>query len=256
MLLVCDLGNIQIDIGIYEERKLRTSFRISSESKRTSDEYGIILLDLLKANAIAKEEIDGAIIASTIPEVMHSFTNSLRKYLSIESMIVGPGLKSGVAIRYANPKEVGSDRIVTANGAISEYGRNLLIIDFSTAITFDYIDDKGDYRGGSIIPGVEIAAKALSDKAAKLPDIEIKECDSVFADDTIGAMQAGLYLGYLGLVESMIERFRYETGRDLKVIATGGIGRIFAKNSDKIDIYDNELAFKGLRNIYFKNKEK
>ena len=256
MLLVCDIGNINIDLGIYQDNDLKCTFRINYNANKTSDEYGIVLASLINNFGINKEDITGAIIASVVPDIMHSFTSCIIKYLNIEPLIVGPGIKSGVSIHYDNPKEIGADRIATCAGAISEYGNNLLIIDFSTATTFEYIDDSFNYKGGVIAPGISVSIDALSKKAAKLPNVEIKECDSVLANDTVSAMQAGTYLGYLGMVEYLIDRFKKETKTNLKVIATGGIGKLFAKNSAKIDFYDSELSFKGLKNIYYKNRKK
>ena len=183
------------------------------------------------------------------------FVSCIIKYLNIEPLIIGPGIKSGVSIHYDNPKEIGADRIATCAGAISEYGNDLLIIDFSTATTFEYIDKSGNYKGGVIAPGISVSIDALSKKAAKLPSVDIRECSSVLANDTVSAMQAGTYLGYLGMVEYLIDRFKKETNTNLKVIATGGIGKLFAKNSSKIDIYDSDLSFKGLKNIYYRNRK-
>ncbi len=255
MLLVCDIGNINIDLGIYKENNLECTFRINSYANKTSDEYGITLVGLLNNFNIDKKDITGVIIASAVPDIMHSFVSCIIKYLNIEPLIVGPGIKSGVSIHYDNPKEIGADRIATCAGAISEYGNDLLIIDFSTATTFEYIDNSGNYKGGVIAPGISVSIDALSKKAAKLPSVDIRECSSVLANDTVSAMQAGTYLGYLGMVEYLIDRFKKETNTNLKVIATGGIGKLFAKNSSKIDVYDSDLSFKGLKNIYYRNRK-
>ncbi len=256
MLLVADIGNTNINLGVYDNDELTCTFNIKSIINRSSDEYGIILVSLLNNFNINKSDIDGVIIASVVPEVMHSFVSCIIKYFNIEPLIIGPGIKSGVSIHYDNPKEIGADRIATVAGAINDYGNNLLVVDFSTAITFEYIDFKSNYVGGVIIPGIEISINALSNSASMLPDIEIKKCDSVLANNTVSAMQSGLYFGYLGLVESLINRFKKETNVDLKVIATGGFGKTFFENSNEIDIYDANLAFKGLKNIYYKNRKK
>lgn len=254
MLFVADLGNINIDMAIYDGEKIKSSFRINSSISKSSDEYGILLLTLLNNSSITIDDIDGAIIASVVPEITYSFVSSIKKYLEIEPLIVGPGLKSGVSIKLENPKELGADRLIMASGAIEEYGNNLLVIDFSTATSFNLIDENGMYSGGSLFPGIKVSLNALSSKAAKLPEVEIKKVDQLIGKDTISAMQSGIYFGYLGMVESLIDRFKKETNSNLKVIATGGFGKLFASNSDKIDIYDGELAFKGLKNIYKKNK--
>lgn len=256
MLFVADLGNINIDMAIYDEDNIKSSFRINSSISKSSDEYGILILTLLNNSNIKKEDIDGAIIASVVPEITYSFVSSIKKYLEIEPLIVGPGLKSGVSIKLENPKELGADRLIMASGAIKEHGNNLLVIDFSTATSFNLIDEEGKYLGGSLFPGIKVSLNALSSKAAKLPEVEIKKVDELIGKDTISAMQSGIYFGYLGMVESLIDRFKTETNSNLKVIATGGFGKLFAANSNKIDIYDGELAFKGLKNIYMKNKRK
>ena len=254
MLLVVDIGNTNITLGIYNENQLLASYRLTTSFKRTSDEYGFMIEHFLKSNTIKAESIEDVIISSVVPKVMHSFTNAIRRYLNKEPLIVGPGVKSGIVIKYDNPKEVGADRIVDAAGAHYFYGGDLLVIDFGTATTFEYIDQEGVYHGGVIMPGLEIAAKALSDNTAKLPEIAIKKEESVLVKNTIDAMQSGVYLGYLGACEYLIKKFKEETKKDLTVIATGGLGKIIALGTDLIDIYDRELTFKGLYYIYYKNK--
>ncbi len=254
MLLVVDIGNTNIALGVYDDKEIVCSFNIKSVINKSSDEYGIVLVSLLNNFGIDKKDIDGVIIASVVPNIMHSFVSSIIKYFNIEPLIVGPGVKTGVSIHYDNPKEIGADRIATVSGAISEYGNNLLVIDFSTAITFEYIDKNSNYLGGVMVPGISISIEALSSNASMLPEVEIKKCNTVLANNTVSAMQSGLYFGYLGLVESIIERFKKETNTNIKVIATGGFGKIFSNNSHLIDIYDGQLSFKGLRNIYYKNR--
>ncbi len=255
MLLVVDIGNINIGLAVFDKDEMISTFNIKSIDNKSSDEYGILLISLLKNKNINPEDIDGVIIASVVPKIVYSFTSAIIKYLNIEPLIVGPGVKSGVSIHYDNPKEIGADRIATVAGAIKDYGNNLLVIDFSTAISFDYIDDKSNYRGGVMVPGISISVNALSKNASMLPNVEIKQCDSVLTNNTVSAMQAGLYFGYLGMVESLIMQFKKETNKDIKVVATGGFGKIFKNNSNLIDVYDANIAFKGLKNIYFKNKK-
>ncbi len=255
MLLVVDIGNINIGLAVFDKDEMISTFNIKSIDNKSSDEYGILLISLLKNKNINPEDIDGVIIASVVPKIVYSFTSAIIKYLSMEPLIVGPGVKSGVSIHYDNPKEIGADRIATVAGAIKDYGNNLLVIDFSTAISFDYIDEKSNYRGGCMVPGISISVNALSKNCAMLPNVEIKECNSVLTNNTVSAMQAGLYFGYLGMVESLINEFKKETNKDIKVVATGGFGKIFKNNSNLIDVYDANIAFKGLKNIYFKNKK-
>ena len=256
MLLVVDVGNTNMTFGLYNGEKLIGSYRLTTKLKRTSDEYGFMLMNFLNISKVLPEDIDDVIVASVVPKIMYSFNNSLHKYLKKEPIIIGPGIKTGIIIKYDNPKEVGADRIVDAVGAHYCYGGDVLVIDIGTATTFEYIDKDGVYRGGCIVPGIEITAQALSTNTAKLPEIEIKYVDKVLTTNTISGMQAGLIHGYIGTVEHIVRKCKQETGKDLKVIATGGLGRIMSENTKEIDIYDPELTFKGLRLVYERNKEK
>ena len=254
MLLVADIGNTNITFGIYDGDKLVGTYRLTTWFKRTSDEYGFMILNFLNASGVRTDEIDDVIIASVVPKIMHSFTNSIRKYIKKEPIIVGPGIKTGIKIKYDNPKEVGADRIVDAVGAHYTYGGDVLVVDFGTATTFEIIDESGTYRGGSIAPGIQICAEALSSKTAKLPEIEIKPTETIITTNTIQAMQSGVFYGYIGLCEYLIDKCIKEFGKDMKVIATGGLGRTISKYTDKIDIHDPDLTFKGLKIIYDKNR--
>ncbi len=253
MLLVVDIGNTNITFGLYDDEKLISSYRLTTWFKRTSDEYGFMITHFLQAAGVKADDIDDVIIASVVPKIMHSFNNSIRRYLDKEPLIVGPGMKTGIKIKYDNPKEVGADRIVDAVGAHYKYGGDILVIDFGTATTFEYIDEDAVYHGGCIIPGVEISAHSLSENTAKLPEIEIKPTDKILASNTILAMQTGIFWGYIGSVEYIINKFKAEVG-DLKVIATGGLGRQVSEHTDLIDIYDPNLTFTGLMMIYKRNK--
>ncbi len=255
MLLVVDIGNTNITFGLYDEDRLVSSYRLTTWFKRTSDEYGFMITHFLMAADVKMQEIDDVIIASVVPKIMHSFTNSIRRYLKKEPIIVGPGMKSGIKIRYDNPKEVGADRIVDAVGAHFHYGGDILVIDFGTATTFEYISKEGVYEGGCILPGIEISAHSLSENTAKLPEIEIKATDKIKATNTIQAMQTGIFWGYVGSVEYIINKFKKELGKDLKVIATGGLGRTISSHTSLIDIYDPNLTFEGLRLIYGLNHQ-
>ncbi len=250
MLLVADIGNTNITIGIYDNDTLMANYRLTTWFKRTSDEYGFMIINFLHNSNVSADDIDDVIVASVVPKIMHSFSNSIRKYINKEPIIVGPGIKTGISIKIDNPREVGADRIVDAVGAYYTYGGNILVIDFGTATTFEYVNNAGEYCGGSIVPGIEISVQALSSNTAKLPEIEIKPTQSVLATNTISGMQSGIFYGYLGLTEFMIDKFKQEINQDIKVIATGGLGRIIAENTQKIDVYDPDLTFKGLKLIY------
>lgn len=256
MLLVVDIGNTNITFGLYDKEELIGTYRLTTWFKRTSDEYGFMIINFLNVSNVKSEEIEDVIVASVVPKIMHSFNNSIRKYIHKEPMIVGPGVKTGISIQIDNPKELGADRIVDAVGAHYMYGGDILVVDFGTATTFEYIDAQGVYRGGCITPGIEISAQALSGNTAKLPDIEIKPTKKVLATNTIQGMQSGIFYGYVGHSEYLIKKCKEEIGKEVKVIATGGLGRIIFENTNEIDIYDPELTFKGLRIIYEKSKIK
>ncbi len=241
MLLTIDVGNTNITFGVYDGDKLITTFRMMSKLARTSDEYGISIRELLDINNINEKDIDGVIIASVVPNVMHSLVSSVIKYINVEPLIVGPGIKTGIKVATPNPKEIGADRIVDAVGAYEKYGGPVLVLDFGTATTYDLIDDKGEFVTGITAPGIRISAKALWEDTAKLPEIEIIKPKSILAQDTISSMQAGLVYGQIGQTEYIINQVKKETGlTDLKVVATGFLDGIICPETDTIDVYDKE----------------
>lgn len=253
MLLVIDIGNTNITFGVFEGKEITATFRITTKIPRTSDEYGMLICDLLQKKGVGPDNIDDIIISSVVPNVMHSFQNGIIKYLNKKPMVVEPGTKTGIKITTANPREVGADRIVDAVGAYFLYGGPLLVIDFGTATTYDYVTYDGAFAAGVTTTGIRSSAKALSQDAAKLPEIEIKSPDSILARDTIKSMQAGLFYGYVGQTEYIIDKFKEETGReDMKVVATGGLGKIISESTEKIDYYDANLTLEGLRILYEK----
>ena len=257
MILVIDVGNTNITCGVYDKKELKTTFRMTSKLPRTSDEYGISLMELLRINQINKDEIEGIMIASVVPNVMHSLTGALTKYLKKEPLIVGPGIKTGIKITSDNPREIGPDRIVDAVAAYELYGGPVLVLDFGTATTYDLITEDGCFGVGITAPGIRISAKALWEDTAKLPEIEIRKPASILARETITSMQAGLVYGQIGQTEYIINQVKKETGyENLKVVATGGLGRIIAEETDAIQIYHMHLTLEGLRIIYEKNTRK
>lgn len=255
MLVVVDIGNTNITIGIYDGNKLIGNYRLTTKLKRTSDEYGFMILNFLQTSHVDPNDIKDVIISSVVPKIMHSFLNGVRKYMNKEPIVVGPGIKTGISVKAENPKAVGADRIVDAAGAFHEYGGPCLVVDFGTATTFDYVDEKGNFEFGVITLGLETSAQAMWTQAAKLPEIEIKKPNSILTKTTVTSMQAGLVYGYIGQSEYIINQFKKELGCDMKVIATGGLGKIIYKNTDLIDIYDRDLTFKGLKHIYEKYSE-
>lgn len=255
MLLVVDVGNTNITCGIYDNEKLVHTFRIESKTPRTSDEFGMIMYDLAGRFGIDTKDIDGAITASVVPNIMYSLTSGIRKYLNVEPLVVGPGVKTGINIDTPNPKEIGPDRIVDAVAAYELYGGPILVLDFGTATTYDLVTEDGRFTVGITAPGIKISAEALWLKTAKLPEIEIVMPSSILANDTIWSMQAGLMYGQIGQTEYIIRQVKKETGyKDLKVVATGGLGRLISSETDMIDEYNSELTLEGLRLIYAKNR--
>lgn len=253
MLLVLDVGNTNITMGVYDGAELLSTLRITTKLPRTSDEYGILLKNLMRDNDIDPANVTDAVISSVVPSVMHSLRSGLFKYLHIEPMVVEPGVKTGMKIVTENPSQIGADRIVDAVGAYEKYGGPVLVLDFGTATTYDLVDEKGQFQCGITAPGIRTAAKALSQEAAKLPEIEIKKPKSILAKETISSMQAGLVYGQIGQTEYIIDRVREESGyKDLKVVATGGLGSMIAAETSKIDIYDANLTLDGMRFIYEK----
>ena len=254
MILVIDVGNTNITFGVYKKAELVTTFRMMSNVSRTSDEYGIMITALLDNNGVPKEKIDGAIIASVVPNLMHALTGAVAKYIKVKPMVVGPGTKTGIKIVTENPREIGADRIVDAVGAYEKYGGPVLVLDFGTATTYDLVTDKGEFAAGITAPGIKISAKALWNDTAKLPEIEIKKPKSILAQETISSMQAGLVYGQIGQTEYIIKCVKEESGFDnLKVVSTGGLGRLISDETDMIDVYDAALTLDGLRIIYEKN---
>lgn len=253
MLLVADIGNTNITIGVYNDDDLVGRFRMTTKTPRTSDEYGIFILSWLSLRGLSADDIHDIIITSVVPNIMHSFTNGTKKYLNKEPIIVGPGIKTGISVRTEAPKEVGADRIVDLAAAYYLYGGPALVIDFGTATTFDLVSEDAVFEYGLTAPGIKISADALWERAAKLPKIQIIKPNSILARNTISSMQAGLVYGYIGQVEYIVKRMKQEVGYDFKVIATGGLGRIIADETESIDFYDPELTFKGLKIIYERN---
>lgn len=254
MLVVVDVGNTNITLGVYNEDKLIANFRLTTKLQRTSDEFGIALFSFFQTKNINPQDVEDVLISSVVPKIMHSLTNAIRKYFNIEPIIVGPGIKTGICIKTENPKELGADRIVDIAAAYHIYGGPTLVIDFGTATTYDYVNELGEFEFGVTSPGIEICAQALWTQAAKLPEIEIKKPESIVCRNTITSMQGGLVYGYIGQTEYIIKKVKEAVGKDIKVVATGGLGRIIYNETDMIDVYDPDLAFKGMKVIYHKNK--
>jgi len=256
MLLVVDAGNTNITFGIFNGEKIVGDFRLTAGAPRTSDEYGIIILGLLQQRSVGIEDIEDVIISSVVPNIMHSMINGFIKLFGKRPIIIGPGTKTGIKLKITNPYEVGADRIVDAAGAYYIYGGPVMVIDFGTATTYDLIMSDGSFEFGVTSPGIRISAKALWEDTAKLPEVEIKKPDTILAKETITSMQAGLVYGYIGQTEYIIDKMKEEARLpNLKVVATGGLGKIIADETEKIDIYDRDLTLHGLRLIYNRCKK-
>ncbi|MBO2536759.1 type III pantothenate kinase [Rummeliibacillus suwonensis] len=255
MILVMDVGNTNISIGIYKEDHLEHHWRMKTDTLKTEDEYAMQLKTLFMDGDLSFKDIQGIIISSVVPPIMFSLETMCRKYFSIEPIVVGPGVKTGLNIKCENPREIGADRIVNAVGAIQEYGAPIIVVDFGTATTYCYINENKEYMGGAIAPGMTISMEALFTHCSKLPRIEIATPQNVIGKNTVSSMQAGIVYGYVGQVEGIIGRIRQQDREDALVIATGGLANLVAKESTIIDIVDPFLTLKGLNIIYKRNHE-
>lgn len=256
MLLVIDVGNTNIVFGVYKGDVLIHDWRISSNKERSSDEYGLLFYQILAHRNIRPFDIDAVIISSVVPNLMHTLPNMVYKYFNKEPIVVEAGIKTGLNIRYDNPKEVGADRIVNAVAALKNYGGPCIIIDIGTAITFCVVTKQKDYLGGLIIPGIGISAEALFTRTSKLPKIEIIEPDEIIGKTTVSSMQAGLYYGFSTMIDGIIAKILHELECDRKevnIIATGGFSGLLLGESKYDIIVDRYLTLDGLRIIYEMN---
>ncbi len=255
MLLAIDIGNTNITIGLFNQDEIVGTFRMTTKIPRTSDEYGTFLYNLLHSKGMKREDVDAAIMASVVPDVNHHIINGLIKYFNVNPILVGPGIKTGIKIAIPNPKEVGADRIVDAVAAYEIYGGPVLVIDYGTATTHDLVLGDATLVGGVTSPGIRIAAHALWQDAAKLPKIEILKPNQILGKDTISSMQSGLVYGHIGQTEYIVRKIQEEAQlEEMKVVATGGLGKIISDATDCIDIYDPNLTLKGLQILYNKQQ--
>src|SRR5215212_8170295 len=251
-LLVVDVGNTNIVLGIYRGEELVDSWRLATARERTSDEYGILARQLI--GGAYNDGLEGAIVSSVVPPLNHAVASMIRSYFGVDALFVEPGVKTGIAIHTDNPQEVGADRIVNCVAAHAAYGGPTVIVDFGTATTFDLVTADARYVGGVIAPGLVISAEALFARAARLPRVDIRRPEHVIGTNTVVNMQSGIYFGYLSLVDGILARMRLEVPDLRRVIATGGLAGLFAEESEHIDEVDSELTLKGLKIIYDRNR--
>jgi type III pantothenate kinase len=255
MLLAIDIGNTTVALGVFSAKKLIKDWKVMSEREKTSDEYGIMLLELLRTSGLEPTGVKGVIISSVVPPLTPAFQSLSLNLFGLKPLIVGPGLRTGMPILYEAPLEVGADRVTASLGAFEKYGGPCIIVDFGTATTFDAVTEKGEYLGGAIAPGVQISAEALYLKTAKLPRIEIVKPKKAIGRTTVASMQSGLYFGYIGLVNNIIAEIKKELGEKTKIIATGGFAAQVTPEIKAIHHYEPYLVLEGLRIIYERNTE-
>lgn len=256
MLFVLDIGNTNTVLGVFEQDKLKYEWRINTDRHKTEDEFGVLIKSLFEHKGVSFSDIDGVIISSVVPPIMSALEAMSRDYFKIEPYVIGKNdYNTFLKMSYPNPNEIGADRVVNAVAAIEEYGAPLIIIDFGTATTFCYIDEESSYVGGIIAPGMNVSVEALYSKASKLPKIEIEAPGRVIGSSTVEAMQSGFFYGYVSQVDGLVKRIKKQINAEPKVIATGGLSQLIAKESETIDHIDPYLTLKGLYLIYQKANE-
>ena len=253
MIMVFDVGNTNIVLGVFRTGELVQYWRLSTVRHRTDDEYGILLKDLFDSSGLTFADIEAVVMSSVVPPVNPTLERTCQKYLHITPLVVGPGIKTGMPIKYENPREVGADRIVNAVAAYEQYGGPLIIVDFGTATTFCAVSARGEYLGGAIAPGIAISTEALFARAAKLPRVELIKPPSVIGKNTVNSMQSGFIYGFAGQVNGIVERMKREMAGSPVVVATGGLAELIAEEAAAIDKVDTYLTLTGLRIIYERN---
>lgn len=251
MLLAIDIGNTNIEFGVYEQAGIRARFRLGTNREITSDEIGLFMMQFFSINGIDKAQIEDIIITTVVPQVMYSLSNAMKKYIGLTPLVIGENIRCEIENRYDNPKEVGADRLVNSLAAFERYGGPLIIVDFGTATTFDVVSKDGAYLGGSIYPGVKISVEALFEKTAKLPRVELVKRESAIGKNTIGSVQSGVMFGYVGAVLHIVAQIERELGEKARVIGTGGLANMIGEQQPGIFYaIDRTLTLDGLKLIY------
>ena len=264
MLLVVDVGNTNTVLGLFErrpevsgaDRKLVAHWRVSTNKSQTVDEYGVLFRNLFAMNGIEVTAVKGIVISSVVPPLDSTLREVCERYFQLKPLFIEPGVKTGMPVHYDNPAEVGADRVVNGVAAFEKYGGPCIVVDFGTATTFDVVSAKGEYMGGVITPGIGISADALFERTARLPRVDIRKPPSIIATNTVNSLQAGLYYGYIGLIDGILERLIAEFGVDVKVVATGGLAPLMGEGSKYIREVDDLLTLEGLRIIYERNQRR
>ncbi len=253
MLLAIEQGNTNTLFAIHDGNEWTAQWRSSTETSRTADEYAVWLMQLVHLQGLTLDSFKACIISSVVPQSIFNLRNLSRRYLKVEPLVIGDNAELGIEVRIEKPSEAGADRLVNAVGGYMSYGGPLIIIDSGTATTFDVVGADGAFEGGVIAPGVNLSMQALHTAAAKLPRVAIQRPDRIIGKDTVGAMQAGVFWGYIGLIEGLISRIKEEYGQPMKVVATGGVVSLFEGATDAIDIFDGDLTIRGMLEIYRRN---